>query len=711
MVSQARLESCDRNCHRHGRRARSWLHTIGLVIWSLAVVAIVSLVLIAPRHVRGDDGLQIPEAYRSQRAPGDPTPLDPTPTPVPSATPSPAPAPTPVPVPIASPESDQIVPPAAPRSVPLSASSGQIRLSVNRPYSASSSSSPGAFGDLRQAPQLAATPRDASCVLHFPLMGTMGALLRAGSGTILATSNGKTWILTASHILDDDDKRTSFVAVVGDRRVPAKLVKRDRKHDLMLLEASEQLPGARLAPSLPSSGDTVASFGAIGRDSPHAIEWTHSVIGVYSDNDSKFILTNGQQIEGRSGGGLFFHGNLVGVIKARLTNQNQSIYVSLPIIREFLGEVGTDGLVGDPPGDRPSLYANSGQSATIPPEAIEVEFWSAPFACPPCNQTCRAFGRDPHKWKEGETLTLLEGSLKVTKRIGPAPWMTAGWLKANESNGYPFYAFPGVGGRQEILHGATTPELLLKSIRDRLGESYSSAPAIMGVLQIQNGAKIKSSIAWLRDWAGPDSTFRLLVVRRGGKECLRPNDRPIRSDLLGDHGRIELQIETSKDIPIRAVSFNYRYEGGKAFIDPDEFEVEFSDGEVMSASQGDRQLFSGPDPGQLAANNQKQGCVIIAALSILSWAFDFYALVHPDMTLWPGERWDITAKLDDSRLTIDLGDTPPEIHVDWHFFFGLADITYRRAVTGAVVDTDRDEVILQFHKSYVYRDMRIPIIP
>jgi S1-C subfamily serine protease len=160
-----------------------------------------------------------------------------------------------------------------------------------------------------------------------------------GTGVIIASVEGETLILTASHVVDGTE--SIFIEVnrfnLGlektrssagfPRKLSASLVRRDVDADLAILRIKGELAFpyvARLAPGIerPADGTEVMSIGfdkgerLIGF--PTKIKTVEKIDMGHGGGSRSFLVTEDPPEVGRSGGGLFrSDGSLVGVCVAR----------------------------------------------------------------------------------------------------------------------------------------------------------------------------------------------------------------------------------------------------------------------------------------------------------------------------------------------------------------------------------------------------------
>ncbi len=187
----------------------------------------------------------------------------------------------------------------------------------------------------------------------------------AGSGTIVATADGETLVLTAAHVVDD--RRPIAVELhrynLGREGGPAagrwpivaaaEVVARDRAGDLALLS----LAGKRALPFVARLGDLAeepargATVSTVGIDGGRRLSgWTTTVRGTIAlaratddpDDRRLFLVTEHPPVPGRSGGGLFdADGRLIGVCIGRIeadSGRDLGLFASARSIRRLLAE-------------------------------------------------------------------------------------------------------------------------------------------------------------------------------------------------------------------------------------------------------------------------------------------------------------------------------------------------------------------------------------
>jgi S1-C subfamily serine protease len=209
-----------------------------------------------------------------------------------------------------------------------------------------------------------------------------------GSGTIIASLNGRTLVLTAAHVVEGHDpikvelhrynlglERSPSRPGEWPRQLRAGLVAVDRSADIAVLRIDRIAPlpyVARLAPGADDypKGSTVISVGVdLGTK---LTSWTgrlvKSVSMLFNDSDEerRFLITDRTPEHGRSGGGLFLAGGeLVGVCVGHaelVKGRELGVYASIESIRALLEEAKLTAVVASSERRRP-------RSRRLPDEA------------------------------------------------------------------------------------------------------------------------------------------------------------------------------------------------------------------------------------------------------------------------------------------------------------------------------------------------------
>ena len=491
-----------------------------------------------------------------------------------------------------------------------------------------------------------ACPIDASVIVS--AMGQGGTFIC--SGTCVDAVNGVSTILTCAHEFRGLTK-PEITVTHEKKEFPAKLLRLDDANDLAVLDVNADLPSVELATVKPGVGDTVTSIGISHADTGKLEERSHKITAVDKYSNPRNFETDGSQIVGRSGGGLFSNGQLCGIIQGRRNDVARSIYVSIEPIREILAK-----------------SSAVGSSAT---QRTKVRLWMAPFHCPPCHRLNRALGT-------GNDRVVVE------TLVAPKNWNPL-------EGGFPFVEIFDSVGKSHLIYNVVSMDQLEQNI-DRIEDQQSSSEVGSTPVgaTIQGRAAIAQFLATIESIGGPECSVEFKWHREGGKDAFLINKMPTRQEFFGTSGRIEISIATTKKVPVHELKFDYRFDDkGKLFVKPDWIEIDI------------------PEDGVVQSGPQPVGSVIMTAWTVMSIAYDIWNLAHPTCDVWIGQDINATAKYANGKLTIDTGSNPPAVRLHWAFMMGLLRFELSRALTGGVIGTERCSI--QFHKSRLFRDVNIDV--
>ena len=464
-----------------------------------------------------------------------------------------------------------------------------------------------------------------------------GRVRYTGSGTCVRSSGGKCLVLTCEH-LGRGVSSPQYRVRQREQSFPAVVVAADRKSDAAVLSIDADIPAAAMA-----SDDQVSqSLCSVGSGS----RLNHTLIS----RDRGTIMTDGQQVDGRSGGGLFDDGGrLVGVINGTRLDERQSIYTPVLLMRGLMPvELGA-----------------------LAPQVTQVTFWTAPFPCPPCNRSHKNIGA-------GDASTV------VTRQVGPAVWMTADWLASNPKAGYPFHSWTGPTGEMHVIYGCQTLDSLRAAIADK---SVAAVTEGQTDGHFVGANMIDSVLDSVRQYFPDGSKIQVGWQRVGGKSSLLVSGSHELVEILGSSGRIDIQAEGSGDLPLSKIGFGYRLQAGKIAIKLDEVELALPGGETVGSS------------GEV-------GNPLLIAWTIMEAIKNVYDVFHPTIDVYLAEDIAITATVGETcSIRFDRGE--PAIRAHWAFFMGLLRVEYSRPLTGFTISSDA--IGFEFHKSRIYRDVKFPI--
>jgi hypothetical protein len=464
-----------------------------------------------------------------------------------------------------------------------------------------------------------------------------GRVRYTGSGTCVRSSGGTCLVLTCEH-LSRGVGNPQYRVRQEQQESPAVLVASDRKLDAAVLSTQAHIPAATMV----SDDQLPQSLVSVGSGS----RLSHRLIS----RDRGTIMTDGQQVEGRSGGGLFDDGGrLVGVINGTRLDQRQSIYTPVSLMRGLIPvELGA-----------------------MAPQVTQVTFWTAPFPCPPCARSHKNIGA-------GDASTV------VTRQVGPAKWMTSDWLASNPQAGYPFHSWTGPTGEMHVIYGCQS----LDSLRAAIAEKAMAAIAESQPEGHFVGASmIESVLDSVRQYFPDGSKIKIGWQRVGGKSSLLVSGSHELVDIIGSSGRINIQTEGSSNVPLSKLGFGYRIQAGKIAIKLDEVELDLPGGDAVRSSA-------------------EVGDPLLIAWTIIGAIKNVYDVFHPTIDVYLAEDIAITATIGETcSIQFDRGE--PAIRAHWAFFMGLLRVEYSRPLTGLTIGVDA--IQLQFHKSRIYRDVNFPI--
>lgn len=505
----------------------------------------------------------------------------------------------------------------------------------------------------------AACPMDASVVVR---VLENKRVSYSASGTVIQSSERESLILTSWHLIRGVDK-PAFAVEHDGVKYEAGLVKTDEKADLMLLRVSAKLPSVAVAESPAVDGDAVVSIGLV---EDGLTEFDHKVIDALGDP----LRASGDQIVGRSGGGLFLNGELIGVTKGRSPDGKSSLYVPGSVVRSFVPQA-----FGSASG--PVVWGKSYKAAY---DAIEETgkplfvFVTASW-CGPCQSMKTKTFKESESVLQDFTCVEVDGdaSQELRRDLGVTSYPSMFIISTDRKIVHRFVGYRTASALGQELSAFARPVM----------ESAS-------VGQITGGAVIESVLASMFSVAGDGATASFTWRRSGAKPALLVGQSHGLIDICGTSGRIELVVTSAAKLPVKKIAFNYwlTQDGDRIRkeIAIDRTEVEFpDDGVVGSAPVGDP---------------------FTVAWSIISVIETIHTILTPTVDVWLGDEIRATATLTDGKLAIDLGANPPAVRLHWRFLYGLLNAEYSRALTGVVIGADK--AVVQFHRSRIYRDVTLP---
>lgn len=569
------------------------------------------------------------------------------------------------------------------------------------------------------------TPVQTSCIIGVSGKDSRGQQHQfVGSGTVVMSDGKTSTILTCAHNLRGI-VNPSISITNQSRLYSGKVLRVDDANDCALLSVECcGMDATQLAAEKPNIGDSVVSVGSVS-DGSTLEERQHKITSIDRYNAPRNYESDGHQDPGRSGGGLFKDGKLIGMIQGRV-NPHPTVGTinghshkcprcghvwahteggshNCPKCGTYQNVVHQSNVaiaVGGPkaPEANPlyisiepiqKLIGDHVYGATQEPT---IEYIAADFHCPPCNLLSDSFGfkRDA---KAGST--VHKNGLTIMKRIGHQPWMTADWRRTSTEE-YPLVSAVASNGKWKIWNGMQSFAELEKNCR----ELESSAPSIVessapiqpvGV-KLEGKAIIEQSLALLTQYGIESGSFRW--IRKDAKNTLPMGGKFKRSDILGKSGRIEIGVVSSK-LPIHNIAFDYRFGPGASgkesiFFKFAEFECEIPEDGVVGDSQ-----------------SKPVGFVLMTAYTIISVIYDVWEIFNPTVSAEISNDISATFKFDGTTLSVAMGDACIQLHLQWSFMFGFVKLNYFREATGLMLSAEK--AVLGFHKSRFYRDVTVPI--
>ncbi len=201
-----------------------------------------------------------------------------------------------------------------------------------------------------------------------------------GSGTIIHSTPGISYILTCGHIFRKmtDASKVDVDIFTGDRfeSYLGKVVKYDLDADVGLISIPTDgvLPVARLAVSgsqLPK-GESVVSVGCSGGQPPTTQNLVVTALNRYTGPDN--VECTGVPVQGRSGGGLFnLENEVVGVCIAADPKEKRGLYAGLKPILDLVASCGLESIIRKPQPTAPPVESVIAANESSPLNAAMPE--------------------------------------------------------------------------------------------------------------------------------------------------------------------------------------------------------------------------------------------------------------------------------------------------------------------------------------------------
>jgi hypothetical protein len=183
-------------------------------------------------------------------------------------------------------------------------------------------------------------------VVHSSVTVTVqaGNNLSLGSGTVIGSSNGYSFVLTCHHVIDTEGKISTIrIFPNAGHSAPAFVEIDSPEKDLALLVVKATWPVLAISAVAPALYDTVYLVGAPDGDIASASEAMITSLDVPIEGQTMYRVTNGLMMGGISGGtATNTSGELVGVpARASRHTTQQGLLISLSDVTAFVrGYVG-----------------------------------------------------------------------------------------------------------------------------------------------------------------------------------------------------------------------------------------------------------------------------------------------------------------------------------------------------------------------------------
>jgi hypothetical protein len=232
----------------------------------------------------------------------------------------------------------------------------------------------GAESDLRSSADPGAAKMLASSVR---IRVKDGSGVYFGSGVVIASTRGKTLVLTCGHILRDVKEESRIEVDVFDgkrsRTYRGSIVKFDPQADLGLVAVATQSavavsPVASVEGGV-RQGDSVVSIGCSQGELPSVEQLRVTMLNRYLGPDT--IECTGVPGQGRSGGGLFTtRGSVVGICTNADPHDHRGVYAGLKPIHDLLKRAGLEDLIPGAPRIRRDSLA---EAAAVKTESASAD--------------------------------------------------------------------------------------------------------------------------------------------------------------------------------------------------------------------------------------------------------------------------------------------------------------------------------------------------
>lgn len=498
---------------------------------------------------------------------------------------------------------------------------------------------------------------------------------RFGSG-VYVRYKGYSLLLTAAHVVEGLDEKSTILA----GGVEAKRVLLDRASDIAVLWTGEH-PAVELAEVDPLVGDAVVTG---GRNAAGLLaEADDTVIAVLESSgwrDLPGVECKSFPPLGRSGGGLFRNGELVGVLHFHDPKRASGVYSRSKTVRRILESVNLTGQ------RRATVYTG---------ESVYGAGW------------CRNCGPLKNLYGEGNEGIRIEYSGAAIPS-GPESYPAVRFFDANGTSSYPVkggvYAAPPSLEELILLIDRNDPPCVIPVQRAPAGARRPRQP--VATSSIEGRERVEAGLNWLAGWL-PDTdgvteveqlarsraTFRWQRNGVGAFPLLAGKSWTLK-ELFGSHGHFRVRIPAGR-LPINEFGTGYelrKRDNGTDFAhftpDPLGIDLPSFEGDAVSSGSAEDKAY-GIDPITLG----------FAAIQIISGVWQ---LMHPEANLTLGPEIEVAGEMRGGSLFVTFSEGAPAIEVRAWFIRAKMQVTS--------VEVSPENVRLRFAKNFLgiqHRDIAV----
>lgn len=498
-----------------------------------------------------------------------------------------------------------------------------------------------------------AEPIDASVIVRILDAKGNGGV---GAGTIVRTDEDGSYILTCEHVGRGFDDSNSTIEFKG-KTYPIRLVRAECDCDLALYFTTEKLESVQIAKSLPSDNAEVFSIAGTSVSKPM------KYVDLNTYNKARpTIITDGFEPQGRSGGGLFYGGKLIGVIESQ-KRPNRSEYIALDCICDFLA-VPTLALKDSAvpmPLDEPKIVGSASKgpmsitfsepAASGPPSPIEVTMYTD-NGCNPCQRMHQINGNGDDRI-----------SYKYVNSPPPDVDEFINGRTVRRRGSWPMCVWRNGAGELTSHEGYITTDALFELMNKEKNNppSRQSYAASGPGGTIHASSQIQSAMDYFRKYVGEGNSASMVWDRNGaGQISLLARQEWTAQAIFGTFGEIQLSAPSAIDLPFTEVGFKYKIVGRDLIIDADAIKL---------AGMVDKLGLS-----KVANATGPYGIIGIDDALEIYWIFsairDIASILWPSVDLTLPGQIAADAMLSGDTLTVNFTQ-PPRVKISFLFRFDL----------------------------------------